>query len=302
MSQHHAVENPIRAAVQGIAPPAGIRIRDATEEDLPALAALREAVGWRVHDWAIRDLLAADTARLFVAESDGAVVASGSGIAYGQLGLVGNMVVAPDHRRRGLGRALLDATLDFLDGEGVRQAELYATPEGRLLYASAGFAQAGTNLAAQILRTSVPPPPAGIAVDGGTLRDLPALAAYDAPRFAGDRSPLLARALEDPARTVLLARRDTELVGWAMVPPEPGRIGPWLADALDSAHALLAAALARSSEPLLRTGMPIENEEGAGWLRGLGAETHRWDGRMRLGSGVRQDYSRIFGIMVGALG
>ena len=34
--------------------PADLSIRDATTVDLPAIAALREAVGWGVHEWALR--------------------------------------------------------------------------------------------------------------------------------------------------------------------------------------------------------------------------------------------------------
>jgi hypothetical protein len=79
-------------------------------------------------------------------------------------------------------------------------------------------------------------------------------------------------------------------------------MGPWLAYDTDAPQALLAPAFERAGLPTLRTGMPIENTAGADWLRSLGADTHRWDGRMRLGAGVRQDHGRIFGIMVGALG
>jgi GNAT superfamily N-acetyltransferase len=301
MSPDPAVESPIRAAIRGATLPRGFRIRVASEDDLPALGALREAVGWRVHAWALRDILATRRARLFVAESGGRVVGSGSGIAYGALGVVGNMVTAPDQRRRGIGRAILDRVLEFLDERGVRQAELYATAEGKHLYAAAGFADAGTNLSVRIPRH--PARTDGVDLVRATSVDLAELAAYDAPRFAGDRSELLAAAIADEQRAVLVAREGSEVTGFAMLQPEAGRIGPWLADGRDVARALLGEAFERSpGESSLTAAMPIENEAGAKWMRQLGAEMHRWDGRMRLGSGVRQDHSRILSIMVGALG
>lgn len=50
-----------------------------------------------------------------------------------------NMYVAPDHRRRGVGRALLDACIASAGEHGIKRFHLHATPDGRPLYESAGF-------------------------------------------------------------------------------------------------------------------------------------------------------------------
>lgn len=54
-------------------------------------------------------------------------------------GYVINLYVAPDGRRRGTGRSLLDAALDSADALGLRGFHLYATEDGRPLYEQAGF-------------------------------------------------------------------------------------------------------------------------------------------------------------------
>jgi ribosomal-protein-alanine N-acetyltransferase len=57
-----------------------------------------------------------------------------------------NLAVAPGGRRRGLGRALVDAMLDTLADRGVRHVYLEvreSNAPARALYAALGFAEAG---------------------------------------------------------------------------------------------------------------------------------------------------------------
>src|SRR5262249_28834716 len=49
------------------------------------------------------------------------------------------MLVAPEHRRRGIGRELFSAALDHLCASGVSTVKLDATPAGRSLYEAFGF-------------------------------------------------------------------------------------------------------------------------------------------------------------------
>lgn len=54
-------------------------------------------------------------------------------------GYIINMYVAPSHRRRGVGKQLLGACRAAANELGLRRLVLYATPDGRPLYAGAGF-------------------------------------------------------------------------------------------------------------------------------------------------------------------
>jgi GNAT superfamily N-acetyltransferase len=53
------------------------------------------------------------------------------------------MAVWPPFRRRGIGSALLAAVCTAAAEAGARNAVLNATPEGKLLYSTAGFTQIG---------------------------------------------------------------------------------------------------------------------------------------------------------------
>ena len=284
--------------------PDGLHLRIAEVADLPRIAELREAVGWAVHDWALRAVLAPPHARCAVA-TDGAdrVIGVGSGISYGPLGVVGNMIVDPGHRRRGIGAAILESVVDFLDERGCTRLELSATDEGRPLYARHGFAPAEPGVSAVVPREAGTDLDRAAELTDAGPASLPELAAYDAPRFGGDRSPLLASMLADPARPLVVARRDGGLAGWAWIRPEVDRVGPMVADSPDIATALVGEALQRLPDArTLRLSFPSANRAGAERLRELGAELEPWGGRMARGAQVPRREDTIYGNAVGALG
>lgn len=54
-------------------------------------------------------------------------------------GYILNMHVDPDHRRRGIGRLLVERCMADAEAQGVRRFTLNATDDGRPLYESMGF-------------------------------------------------------------------------------------------------------------------------------------------------------------------
>ena len=85
----------------------------------------------------------------WLAEVDGAPVAQAMLILLpkppslelptGLEGYVSNFFIAANHRRRGIGQALLDALTVEATRQGVDKLWLHATGDGELLYARAGF-------------------------------------------------------------------------------------------------------------------------------------------------------------------
>ncbi|MGH2381550.1 MAG: GNAT family N-acetyltransferase [Candidatus Limnocylindria bacterium] len=284
--------------------PDGLRLRDADAADLSRIARLREEVGWSVHDWALRAVLRGPRARcLVVVDDHDLVVGVGSGISYGRLGFVGNMVVDADHRRRGIGAAILQAVIGFLEERGTTRMELYATADGRPLYARHGFELTGPSAMVRVPRGAVAHVNDRITLgeaDADTEADL---AAYDAPRFGGDRGILLREALDDPDRPLILARRAGKILGYGWIRPEGERIGPLVADTPEIAAALIGDAfdrLPRADE--LTLNLPSDNVAGAEWLAAHGADLAPWDGRMARGPEIPRRGDTIYGNVVGALG
>ena len=281
-----------------------LSLRDATPGDLPAIAKLRDDVGWATHEWALRAVIRQPHARCVVAvDGENAIAAVGSGIAYGALGFVGNMIVAEAHRRRGVGSAVLVTITEFLESAGCRRLELNATSEGRPLYERHGFETIGTSATARIGRDRVLAAGARVELREAATDDLDALVAYDRPRFGGDRRPLLELLLGDPATRCLLAEDDGALVGYACLRTDTPRIGPFVADHPAVAETVLGRAFALLPQAdELRLNLPPNNRPGAEWLRGLAVEVEPWDGRMGRGPQIPRRDDTIYGMAVGALG
>jgi ribosomal protein S18 acetylase RimI-like enzyme len=89
-----------------------------------------------------RALLDHPSMRAYVAELDGAVVATSFGVLVDDHVGVFNVAVAPEHRRRGYGRAATAAVLRDACEAGARSAFLHASELGEPLYAEMGFATA----------------------------------------------------------------------------------------------------------------------------------------------------------------
>ncbi len=141
-----------------------MRIREATDDDLDAVAALRLqflaehrgiGVAQLPAEFAtttrafLRRHLESRTSRSWLAEHDGAVVGGVTMLmldlpprpedASGREGYLINMFVVPAHRRRGVGRELLDECRRSAEQLGLRRLQLHATDDGRSLYERAGF-------------------------------------------------------------------------------------------------------------------------------------------------------------------
>jgi RimJ/RimL family protein N-acetyltransferase len=144
---------------------AAFEIRQARPADAAALVRLAEAVaaepeGWLVADgvWRsvgeerryLRTLVRYPHAAVLVAEAEGAVVARLSLArdphpACAHVADLGLMVAA-EHRRRGIGRGLLDAAAAWARRSGVRKLELHVFPHNTAalaLYEQFGFRREG---------------------------------------------------------------------------------------------------------------------------------------------------------------
>lgn len=146
--------------------PGGYSIRSATPEDAAVIAAQRgqmfvdmgtltaEAVVQEQEVWAgwFRSALPAGEYAGFLVEY-GEQVVGGVGLMFMPKiptskdpavlkGHILNMSVAPEHRRRGLAEALMQAALNELRGRGIRTVNLNAAPMGKSIYERLGFIEA----------------------------------------------------------------------------------------------------------------------------------------------------------------
>jgi len=142
------------------------RIRRATVEDAPVIARHRAAMFRDMGDASVDDAARIERASVlylrrmiserrflgWLAERQGEVVAGGGlvvsqllprpgAVDGGEQALILNVYCEPEHRRRGLARALMAAMLEWCKRERIAKVVLHASQDGRPLYESLGFVQ-----------------------------------------------------------------------------------------------------------------------------------------------------------------
>ena len=117
-----------------------------------AMGVDHSAPGWaETCERVLRERLADGTMAAFVVDGDGRLVSCGVGMVSqrlpgprsptGRHGYVQSMATDPDMRRRGYGRAVFAALLEWFEAEGVPSVDLHATPAGAAVYREFGFSE-----------------------------------------------------------------------------------------------------------------------------------------------------------------
>lgn len=237
----------------------------------------KRALGMR-----LRSALAQRGARVFVAEEGGALAGMVIGNGYGPLAWIALMAVEPALQRRGVGIALMEALVAWLDESGVACTELAATAEGVGLYRRYGFVETGATEVWQCDAAG------GDASAARRLTDRVALHALDREAFGGDRAAMLDLALDTPENVAFGVEG-----GYAIAQPWIGGVlGPVIAPDAASAARLVDAA--RSALP---AGHKIHILPNAEWQRLLaerGYVKQRFVVDMRRGAPPPRDLKRVF--------
>lgn len=132
---------------------------------------------------------------------------------YGDsLAVVGMLLVAPRHGRRGLGRRLMEHLIEV---RGAATLFLYATEEGLPLYERLGFVQVDTLTKHVGTLRRLPAIAPGVEVREATVEDFGALAALDGEAVGAPRHELL-RALLARSDRVGVATRAGQPLGYCI--------------------------------------------------------------------------------------
>lgn len=227
----------------------------------------------------------------FLGILDGEPAGTVTGIVLGDMGWVGMMLVDPGRRRMGIGRALLEREIRHLrDVQGCASVRLDATPLGKKLYDTMGFAD--EYRLERRLR-----PPGRLAAPGlppVAPSDIEALLAFDREAFGYDRSALLRHLLSGGFSA--LARDGGGIRGYVLGRPGHAAdfVGPWVARDRETAEALFRAALAAMGERPLYVDVTLPNAGAVEISARYGFAPQREFIRMGLGGlPPREDLRRV---------
>jgi GNAT superfamily N-acetyltransferase len=232
---------------------------------------------------------------VYAVRTEGRVIATAATLPYGgRCAWISMVLVAGDHRRKGLATRLLRVCIDDVLAAGLVPV-LDATPAGRTVYRPLGFEDAWSfqRLAAQAPRADDAQIPAGTTIHHAKDKNWPGLKAYDAAAFGADRGALIARMGERLRGVDLFALRHDRCVG--MLLGRDGRVashlGPLIAEDDETAKALLTHALRIVSGPVF---IDLADSKVAvrRWLEGCGFTPQRPFTRMLYGRSQSFDDGR----------
>jgi hypothetical protein len=211
------------------------------------------------------------------------------------------MGTLPAFQRRGIGQAILDQILSWLDAHGCPVAVLDASAAGAPLYSHRGFVDDGTTGLFRRETAVVTEPPVSRA-EPMRPSNLPEVLAFDGSIFGADRAAVIASFLADDPEWALLARGESgEVAGYLFAQTQ--RLGPWAARNGSAAEALLATAVSLPFDGPPVVLAPGANPHVASLLARYGFSLQRELRHMYFGEHPpRQDRVHIYGQASFAIG
>lgn len=252
---------------------------------MKAVDAILQASFQRPGSWVreLRIIRRLQPAGAFIASHRETTVGVVFSLMYPDFTYVGPLGVHPDFQRLGIGFALMERILEWLDGQGVTRVALDASPMGQSIYERLGFVPFDlVNIFQRQNGGSSFQPPTG--VQHLSLQNLDLITATDKQAFGTDRSRLLSALLEVyPQRCFFLKDEQGNINGYLIA--QERSIGPWVAQTKAEAESLLKAALSLPfDDGPVSVIVPDENFEATALLQNFGFEKIRMLRHMLRGS------------------
>jgi predicted N-acetyltransferase YhbS len=245
-------------------------IRGMTLNDLGLCMSLFGMVGWGNTEDDVRRMLHYEPDGCFIASLGGVDVGMVASIRYGLVGWVGNLIVQPEHRGKGIGTSLMKAAMRYLKEAGASSIRLDSVSKAVPLYRRLGFREefASLRFTGEGKRFPVHP------VDAMMPSDLDEVVELDGWFFGAPRGRVLRRVYEDFPELCFVKREESRISGFIMAKEGEGtfRIGPWIYQPGDpgSAEVLLERLMTEFEGEVLWVGVPEGNGESVKMLDGHG--------------------------------
>lgn len=267
-----------------------IFIRPFTAADVPLGMRLKQQAGWNQLEADWRRMLDMQPGGGFVAEYGGTPAGTVMTCVLGDVAWIAMMLVDESLRGKGIGRALMEHALAYLDEQGVRTVRLDATPLGQPLYEKLGFV-AEYSLARYAGMPTGRGDVSGVALAEAT--DHEAIVSLDRSVTQTDRRKLLARLLDE--RPGFVVRESGQLRGYLLNRPGTNatQIGPCIADDF-AGPSLLNHAFSQHAGCPVYIDIPLSHEPAAALAREQDLTIQRQLLRMCRGERIDERVHRLW--------
>jgi hypothetical protein len=264
-------------------------------DDVQRMAQWAADEGWNPGNTDVHAFFATDPGAFLIGRLEGEPVVCISVVKYGQaFGFLGFYIARPPVRGKGYGIRIWNAGMARLAGRTVGLDGVVAQQRN---YRKSGFRNAWNNVRHEGASPRATPP-AGVSLVDARSVAFDKLAAYDRRFFPDARDSFLAAWISLPERAAMVAVRDGELAGFAVLRAcqEASRVGPLFADSADVAAALVSALAAKTGATAVAIDTPDINKAAIMLAERLGLRPSFETARMYTGPNPDIDVGGLFGV------
>lgn len=202
--------------------------------DIPFAIAITDLEGWGYVPADFRRLMRLDPKGCIKAVVGGQRVGMTTTVPYGKVGWIGNVIVQPEYRGKGIGNELVEAAIRHLQGEGVETVRLNSYMENVQFYERMGFRGEYENARF----TGEVGSGGGDTVSCAPCENLEKVISMDKRVFGANRSRLLSNLLSEFMDTFLCIGGQ-KIRGYIVGQVNDGfcEIAPWVVDSADASSA-----------------------------------------------------------------
>ncbi len=278
-----------------------LAIRPFQEGDIEFAVAQATRECWDCPASMFRAFIAHDPEGCFIAEAEGRRVGMITTTRYARSAWIGNLIVTPDDRRRGVGAAMMRHAMGVLEARGINTIRLEADPMGVGIYKRLGFVEQfeSPRFCKQPLLNAAPSPAEHL-----RTTDFEAIRAFDLDCFGDDRGRFL-RELVKIGHAAYCVKSKEGIDGFAMALPasEGVRFGPCAARSKEVAGQLLDALMGEFPDKAIITAVPGSNKMAVRLLESRGFVRNTACLRMRRGRhGAESSADSLYALANGATG
>jgi len=204
-----------------------------TRSDLSSGSVLSEQTGWNQTDADWQRFLTLEPDGCFVAKLDDQLVGTVTTCVFDHVGWIGMMLVDPNVRSQGIGRALITRAIQYLESQSTDSIRLDATPMGEPLYTSLGFKP---QYRLTRFASKVEIPDDGKPIGNWHQPDWNKIAVFDEAITGYNRKKLFRRFSMEPDIRVLVEQDDCEILGFVCA--RPGRMATYVGPCMVSSSAI----------------------------------------------------------------
>ena len=264
-------------------------------DDVQRMARWAADEGWNPGNTDIHAFFAADPGAFCIGRLDGEPVVCISVVKYGlALGFLGFYIARPQVRGKGFGIQVWRAGMARLEGRNVGLDGVVAQQAN---YRKSGFRSAWNNVRHEGTPAAAAVP-AGVSLLDARSVAFDKLAAYDRRFFPEARDSFLASWITLPERAAMVAVRDGELAGFAVmrVCQAASRVGPLFAASPEIAASLVSGLVAKIGATAVAIDVPDINKPAIALAERIGLKPSFETARMYTGPDPKVDYAGLFGV------